>query len=374
MAVKIREKIKGSGEYWIFINHRGARKAKKIGDKKTALKTAKAIEAKLVLGDLDVEDFNKTVPSFKDYAKKWLALPHNRKSTTQQSFIRNLERHVYPVIGNTPVDKIKRRDLKSLFDGLLMGGMHTSNIQNIKAPLNHIFNNGVVDEYINTNPLNGLSYSAKAKTKIQPVDDEEAFKLLDAAKEYRGGMFYPHLLTLLRTGVRIGEFCGLKWQDVDFDNMTLNVERQVHTGVERRTKTGNVRTVDLTPHTVETLKALKRQKAKAALSTGQPLCPYIFTLNNRTPITPTPIKIALDAITEKAGVHHLRIHDLRHSYATLRIMRGHAIGDVSLQMGHSNIGITLKTYTHYKPGQHKSQVAELDVMQPSAYQYATGRD
>lgn len=168
MGVSIREKPKGSGEWWIFVNHKGTRKAKKIGnDKRLAKEVAKGIEAKLTLGDLDMGKFNRRSPTVKEYAKQWLALPHDRNEATQQGHIRNLEMHVYPVMGSRQVDQIKRKHIKAMFDTLLTSGMATSNFQNIKAPLNGIFNHAVESELIDHNPLQGYwspSFPLKPET------------------------------------------------------------------------------------------------------------------------------------------------------------------------------------------------------------------
>ena len=66
---------------------------------------------------------------------------------------------------------------------------------------------------------------------------------------------------------------------------------------------------------------------------------------------------------EKAGLRRIRIHDLRHTYATLRIAKGDNILDVSKQLGHHSIKITIDTYSHWIPGGQKSQVDELDNQQ-----------
>ncbi|MBW2198119.1 MAG: hypothetical protein JRF58_09780, partial [Deltaproteobacteria bacterium] len=77
MAVTVREKPKGSGQWWIFINHQGKRKSKKIGmDKRLAREVAEKIKAKLVLNELRIEKINSKCPTFKEYAEMWLALPH----------------------------------------------------------------------------------------------------------------------------------------------------------------------------------------------------------------------------------------------------------------------------------------------------------
>lgn len=64
---------------------------------------------------------------------------------------------------------------------------------------------------------------------------------------------------------------------------------------------------------------------------------------------------------EKAGLRRIRIHDLRHTYATLRLSKGDNIKDVSMQLGHHSIKITLDTYAHWIPGAKKSEVDELDL-------------
>ena len=117
MGVKVREKPKGSGVYWVFINHGGVRKSKKIGkDKKLAHDVARNLDAKLTLKDFDMEAFNNKVPTLKQYAEQWFQLPHKTGKRTLHKYKRTLELHVYPALGNKPLDKIKRKDFKELFE------------------------------------------------------------------------------------------------------------------------------------------------------------------------------------------------------------------------------------------------------------------
>ena len=74
----------------------------------------------------------------------------------------------------------------------------------------------------------------------------------------------------------------------------------------------------------------------------------------------------LMACLKLAKLRKIRIHDLRHTYATIRLLSGHNIGDVSYQLGHSSIKITYDTYGHWLPGKFKSEVDELDILHPSA--------
>ena len=118
MGVKVREKDKGSGEWWLFIDHNGKRKAKKVGrDKRTAVEAAKQIEAKLVLGDVGLLDAASTKqPSFEEYAKYWLEdyIKPLRRSSTYERYGDILERHVFPTFGKKPINEIKRSEITKL--------------------------------------------------------------------------------------------------------------------------------------------------------------------------------------------------------------------------------------------------------------------
>ena len=102
------------------------------------------------------------------------------------------------------------------------------------------------------------------------------------------------------------------------------------------TKSHKRRRVDMTMHLTETLRAHRTAQKRDAL--------------NRS--------------TEKAGLRRVRTHSLRHSYATIRLMKGHNVGDVNYQLGHSSIKITYDVYAHWMPGQFKSEVDELDALHP----------
>ena len=113
MGVKIRERPIGSGIWWVFINHHSQRKAKKIGkDEKLAREVAKKIEAKLALGDLNLEKQPK-IPTFGEYSQKWLAfIKMNRRESTYERYNQVLRDHILPVFKNKVLDSIIRGDVR----------------------------------------------------------------------------------------------------------------------------------------------------------------------------------------------------------------------------------------------------------------------
>jgi len=98
MAVKIRERPEESGIWWVFIDHQGKRKAKKIGDDKDlAVEFAKKAEAKLILGDLDLKKPRPKIPIFGEYSQKWLAfIKINRRESTYERYGQILNDHILP--------------------------------------------------------------------------------------------------------------------------------------------------------------------------------------------------------------------------------------------------------------------------------------
>jgi integrase len=370
MGVNVRERPEGSGVWWVFINHHGKRKAKKIGnDEEKAREVAEKIKAKLVLGEFNIRTSQPSAHTFKEHAELWLSLPHNgkRKQSTIENYKDNLKSHVYPVLGTRRLDQIKRKDLKGFFDDLLIKGLSRSTVMAIRAPMSLIFVHAVDSEMIETNPLNDLKIEKEEKTfKGEVLTEEESILLLDQFKEYLKGYYYPHTLCFLRTGMRIGELQALQWGDIDFQSRFIEVKRSWRKKRMTETKNRKRRRVDVSPHLADTLKDLRLIQKKKALKNGRPIPEWVFANEKDDIFCRQIFTNVLQKCLELAGLRRIRVHDLRHTYATIRLLRGHNVGDVSYQLGHSSIKITYDTYGHWIPGKFKSEVDELDNPQLSA--------
>lgn len=364
MGVKVKERPLKSGIWWIFIDHKGKRKSKKIGkDKRTALDAAKKIEAKLIMGDFELEKKVVKKPTFGECARFWLLLPHDWKESTRENYELNLKKHALPYFGKTPINEIARKDLKAFFDKKYIEGLNIKTLKLIKAPINGVFAYAVESEHIEINPLRDLALKYKrGKFEIDPLTDTESLLLLEEAKKFTAGAYYPVTLTALRTGMRIGEIQALRWNDVNFEERQIEVKSSYRKGRLTDTKNHNGRRVDMTPHLTETLTAHKTAQKRAALKKGRPFSEsdFVFSGTRGDILDRISFQNALNQCAAKVGLRHIRIHSLRHSYATIRLMKGHNVGDVSYQLGHSSIKITYDVYTHWMPGQFKSEVDELD--------------
>jgi integrase len=367
MGVKVREKQKGSGIWWIFIDHRGRRKAKKIGkDKKVALEVAKKIEAKLVLGDMGlVENRQITAGTFQEYASSWITLtvPATCKPSTESDYKGILKNHVLPVFGKTPVNEINRLMVKNFLMKKITDGFASSTVTHMKNAVSGVLNLAIDDEIIPANPAHNVGKifrQQNSKPKIDPFNTDELVILLDAY-QVQFPRHYPFILTLARTGIRFGEGLGLQWKDIDFEGRFITIERSFSKGKVDTPKNGQSRKVDMSQQLADTLKELKHQRKIETLNCGWKKMPeWVFVNMEGKPYHESYMRRVFYKALEKAGLRKIRVHDLRHTYATLRISKGDNIADVSKQLGHHSIKFTMDIYYHWVPGGSKSEVDGLD--------------
>jgi integrase len=366
MAVKVRERTKGSGIYWIFIDHQGKRKSKKIGrDKRLAQEAAKKIEAKLALGEFELD--KQLSPTFIEYAKQWLSSLHNTWAPgTRKNYSGAFRLHIEPELGSKRLYEVARMDVKSFVGNLKSKGLSTGRMETILQALRGMFNEAVDDGVISFSPCQRMgrySGGSKSKKRIDPLTADELAELLDNALRELDFVLYVLFLLGARSGLRIGEILALEWSDVDFKNRTVSVHKSWDylRQQSRSTKNKKPRKVDLTPMTIEALRRLRNNSKVVAIN--------IFVDERGERLSYQMVYKALQKVARRP----LRIHDLRHTYATLRVAKGDNIVDVSNQLGHHDPGFTLKRYAHWIPGEHKAQVDQLDMIATSRNLSATNK-
>ena len=367
MGVKVREKKKGSGVWWIFIDHQGRRKAKKIGkDKKVAENIAKKVEAKLALGDMGlVENKTVTAATFEEYANTWktLTVPATCKPSTVSDYKGILKNHVLPVFGKTTVNEINRFMVKRFLMKKITDGFASSTVTHMKNAVSGVLNLAVDDEVLPTNPAHNIGKIFKRqnpKPKIDPFNVDELATLLDTY-QIHFPRHYPLILTLARTGIRFGEGLGLQWKDIDFKGRFITIERSLSKGRIETPKNGQSRKVDMSQQLTNTLRELKHHRKVETLKRGWARMPeWVFVTMNGEPYHESYIRRVFYKALKKASLRKIRVHDLRHTYATLRISKGDNIADVSKQLGHHSVKFTMDIYYHWVPGGSKSEVDGLD--------------
>lgn len=373
MGVKVREKEPGSGIWWIFIDHQGHRKAKKIGkNKKLALKVAEQIQAKLTLGAFRIDTEEKEIPTFQAYAARWLDLyvkPLRRQSTYER-YQQVLQRRVFPKIGRMPLDSITRGDIRTLLMGLLAEGLSWASVCLVRDVISGPMSYAVDEELIPANPVTGILKRAIMKrdqdNEIDPLTQEEVGIFLDTCRVHYPE-YYPFFLCAFRTGMRLGELLALRWGDVDWRGRFILVRRSFRRGQTTGTKTGKQRRVDISEQLYEALQDLYLQRKKQALASGLGEVTEVIFHRHGEPMSQNSIRHVFKRVLRKAGLRDIRFHDIRHTYASLLLTAGVSPVYVKEQMGHSSIQMTVDIYGHLIPGSHRDQVNLLDAQPAATY-------
>jgi len=363
MGVTVKEKK--PGEWWVFINHQGKRKAKKIGrDKRTAQEVAKKIEARLALGEFFLDD-KKEVPTFKHYAKKWFTGygESKLKSSTLTIYGFYLKKHVFPIFGDKKIDSITRPDIKD-FIFQKTKELGTGSVKNLINLMSGIFSAALEDEIIKVNPASRMGKAMPKldrKASINPFTREEGRTFLEAVKKHFPG-YYELFLTALRTGLRLGELLALQWGDVDFNGRFIEVRRNFVMGRFTTPKNNKIRHVDISEQLMAALKELRARRKAETLRKGWGEVPALLFINNSGGVLCGGFlrKHIFKKALEKAGLREIRLHDLRHSFASMLLQQGASLVYVKDQMGHSSIQITVDTYGHLVPGANRNEVNKLD--------------
>jgi integrase len=332
----------------------------------------KDVEKKLAeaMGDaargIVVDDKNLTVSEYLDRFLEDVQRGSVRESTySRDKYL--VTNHVKPTLGRVKLKNLSAMHLQRLYREKQDAGLSASTVQKAHHILHKALAQAVRWDLIARNPADAVKAPRPASGEMRPLSAEEVSMLLEAAQGDRLEALYVLAVT---TGMRRGELLGLKWPDVDLEYGRLSIRRAlIRAGNGGRvalaeTKTrGSRRTVNLTQRAVEALRShLERQLAKIEaagdLYSDEGL---VFTTEAGTPINPSNLRQRSFApLLIKAGLPHIRFHDLRHTCATLLLSKGVHPKFVQELLGHASIAITLDTYSHVMPGMGDQTAAAME--------------
>lgn len=370
MGVTVREKKKGSGVFWLFINHQGQRKSKKIGDEKTAKEVAKKVEARLALGEFNIQERSQ-MPTFKEYAEQWLTtdIKATRRHSTYERYRDILKGHVYPEIGTKRLDEIGRADIRKLLLGLHKNGYSRSTICLVRDVISGPFGCAIDDELLSVNPVQGILKRLKLErsrgAEVSPMTPEEVSLFLGVCKESYPE-YHHFFLCAFRTGMRLGELLALEWGDIDWNSKYIMVQRSYKRDRVEKTKTGKARRVDMSDQLAVGLKQLLIARKKEALKDGREAPHRVVFHRNGKHMAQNYIRRIFKRALGKAGLRDMRLHDTRHTFASLLLSNGESPVYVKEQLGHSSIQMTVDIYGHLIPSSNRHAVNKLDDLNPSA--------
>jgi integrase len=315
-----------------------------------------------------VYDFKKTTAA--TYITEWLDAQeqhHELKPSTLRMYKAYVANDIVPALGaKLLLRDLRRAHVAGLIKGLQDDGRGAVTIRRIHATLSSALTDAVQDGLLAENVAAGARLPKVEKKKIKVWEPAQAGAFLDFSAGYENvdshgrpnGKIGHRLAALFEvailSGMRRGELCGLRWEDVDLPNRRLHVRVQlVQVGrvvVEGTIKSdaGQDRIVALSDRAVAALIAWQFQQqeerqnwAEAYKETGR-----VFTYEDGRQMRPGYVSKLFKGIVAKLGLPTMRLHDLRHLHASLMLASGQDLAIVSKSMGHSNSQITRDLYAH----------------------------
>jgi integrase len=302
-----------------------------------------------------------------EYLDRWLSdsVKDTVRPRTYERHEEIIRLHIQPALGRMALKNLSPAHVQAFYRDRLDSELSPATVQKIHVVLHKALSQAVKWSLMPRNVTEDVKAPRSVPEEIRPLDREQTKALLEAA---HGDRFEGLYVLAVTTGLRQGELLGLRWDDLDLAEGLLRVKRTLtrRKGYlllgKPKTKKSR-RTVQLTDTAVEALRGhLARQMEQIErlgdLYKDQGL---VFATHNGTLVNPTNLrKRSFAPLLEKAGLPHIRFHDLRHTCATLLLSSNINPKIVSEMLGHANIAITLDTYSHVLPTMQENATRALE--------------
>jgi integrase len=306
---------------------------------------------------------------------EWLlAIRPTIRPTTFSSYKTHVERHIIPRIGSLQLQQITGVQINLLYARLLSEPdphghlLSPATVRRVHATLHRALKDAVRWSRLSRNPVDSADPPRAAgfdrEMKVWTATDLRTFLTSE-----RDSDLYPLWLTLATTGMRRGEALGLSWEDLDMEAGRLSVTKTlIMNGYATmlstpKTKKGR-RLIVLDQATVSALRKLRARQMKNSLGKGIPWqqSQPVFVTEDGHPYHPERVSKLFAQAAKRDGLPRIRLHDLRHTYATLALSAGVHPKIISERLGHANIAITLDCYSHCLPTLSEEAAARVAAL------------
>lgn len=323
------------------------------------------VDSKLTLGEwLDIW--------LKEYAK-----PHIRPSTFK-SYEEQIRLHIKPFLGTIQLKKLQPGQVQKMYNERLAngksdgkGGLSPRSVQIIHAALHSALKQALKEGLVVRNVTEATKLPRREKREPRVLSIEEQNQFMDILDDDRLGVAF---LLDLGTGLRVGELLGLRWQDVNLDDKVIRVKQAIS---RVRNEDGPTKTM-LQFQSLKTEKSqrsipmpdyiaakLKQHKAKQnqerlRAGSGYQNLDLVFCSELGQPVDPRNFTRKFYQLIAKAGLKRTNLHALRHTYATRLLEMNEHPKVVQELLGHSQISLTLDTYSHVLPELKQAAAQKLN--------------
>ncbi|HEV3312900.1 MAG TPA: tyrosine-type recombinase/integrase [Chloroflexota bacterium] len=300
------------------------------------------------------------------YLDGWLeTIRHSIRVSTYKNYSTGIK-WLKPHVGHVRLDRLAPALIQQAYSDMLSSGLSGRSVQISATLLRTALKQAVRLGLMTYDPTDMVTPPRRTRHELSVLTAEQAYKLFECTKD---DPLHALWVTLASTGLRIGEALGLKWDDVSLEDRTLTVRRGIQRQpgkglvfVEPKTAAGR-RTVNLTVTAAEALRGHRTRQLGHRLEIG-PLWQdqrMVFASDFGTPLDGSNAYHRFQSALSKATLPHMRLHDLRHTAATLMLTEGIHPKVVQEMLGHSNITLTLATYSHVLPTMQREAADKLDT-------------
>lgn len=321
--------------YLTYTNKRGKRHQHRLGDARDlSLAQARCLadsgRTTIALGGDPAEDqaLLRSTPTFSQFiTEQYLPYIQTYKRSWKCD-LSTLRVHLLPVLGDKELDIIKRTDIFALQQKWIHDGKAPGTINKYLVLLRYIFNLALKWEVpgLTINPTKNLALLQVDNKRQRFLNGDEAQSLINAVRHSENIVLEPIVSMLLITGARKREVLDARWEYIDWQRCLWKIPK---------TKSGRARYVPLCAAALELLQSRKQPSGHSG---------YIFP-NPKTDKPFSSVYYSWDTARKQAGLDDLRMHDLRHSFASFLINGGRSLYEVQQLLGHSNSSMTQR-YAH----------------------------
>ena len=313
-----------------------------------------------------------------DYLDEWLDRRRSQlRPTSLHNYRQVIRAYLRPRLGDVPLGELDRRMLESHYAFLLTSGgrngkaLAPATVQHTHAVLHRALKDAMLDGLLDRNPAE-LARKPKHDPREVELDDElqiwtaeQAVRFLELVDGHPLRALW-HLA--LGTGGRRGELLGLRWKDVDFEERRVRIRRGLTAvgGVARLlgTKTSRSRILSVGDSVLDALQRERGEQAERRQAAGDAWTDrwgLVFTTPTGDPIEPITVTREFRRLVRALDVPVIRLHDLRHTHASLLLEQGVPIKVVSERLGHATISMTMDIYAHLLPAMDEDAAARLEA-------------
>lgn len=333
--------------------------------KPSANMTPKQIEKELnkqavLFEEACMNGFISSATKFSQFAERWKReyADTHLKATTIDTMGQKIKR-VNEEIGHLRLDKINRRTIQELIQSLLEGNskhkpLGAKTVKDYVSYVSSILNYAIRLDMLSTNPCANANIPKVKKKQREMYTLEEAQLFIDKLIAKAPILYQSYFILMLCSGFRRGEMCGLTWDNIDFDNHIITINKALYKISHKgdildtpKSETSN-RSVKLTEDVFVFLKRLQEfyQQESQRLGTYWNENNFVFKRSDGRVISPLAPNEWLHKFCDNEGLKYVVPHSFRHLCASLMIDAGASVKSVQTSMGHSEASTTLNIYAH----------------------------